>query len=133
MKKIILFALLALPVLAFAQRPEKITIVPGFWGNKYLIGDKAEKPGAVLVHLDQYCPPASLLWGKSMKNQKMSLVFSLVGIGAALYGIASDDDLQTSGAYLVTSACVVTSLAFTISSNKNRKQAAGLYNRQYNY
>lgn len=135
MKTILLaFALLfSLSSTAQIAKQPKLRMVSGVFTVKYELGDKTVNSDEVQAHLEKNSPEAYHVWRKANSAETTSLILSIVGIAGATMGLVSDDDVLSSGGYVVAASGVLGALLCTLTASARREKAADIYNKKYGY
>lgn len=132
-----LILLFLIPLSSFAQtttaNPGRFEIIPGFFTNKYIVGNDRMNWDGVKTHMKTHDPKAAQYLNRASHNAISSYFFAALAVaGTVIYVTGNETPVKVAGVSMALGAGI-TSLGCALGSANKTRKARDHYNIKYGY
>ena len=132
-----LILLFLIPLSSFAQtttaNPGRFEVIPGFFTNKYIVGNEKMNQADAMKHLKSHDTQAAFYLNRSKQNAMSSYFFDVLAVaGLVIYFTGKETPVKVAGVSMALGSSI-TSLGCAIASGSNMRKARDHYNIKYGY
>ncbi len=115
------------------SKPPKLRIEHSFFSTRYELGDKTTPHKDVALHLKKHEPDAYIKWKAADRASINGLLWSIVGLGGIVVGVASSESETQLAGYTVGAIGFGMVLITDFSEKAKRQRAIDIYNTKFGY